>query len=151
MLYMVTFAINIPPMLAYIYQHHGSYGYMDDLFHLLWISQPFYPGFQEKSYNNWSPNWMTLRISLAWHRHCAAAVRAVFGCHPTWVQAFPSPARPTWPGDGPCWAQGLWWSFFSGGECDAKNIWKNIAPIMIELEDVRSMYIHFLEVQSSVV
>ena len=23
---MVTFAINIPPMLAYIYQHHGSYG-----------------------------------------------------------------------------------------------------------------------------
>ena len=26
MLYMATFTINIPPMLAYIYQHHGSYG-----------------------------------------------------------------------------------------------------------------------------
>ena len=26
MLYMVTFTINIPPMLVYIYQHHGSYG-----------------------------------------------------------------------------------------------------------------------------
>ena len=25
MLYMVTFTINIPPMLALIYQHHGSY------------------------------------------------------------------------------------------------------------------------------
>ena len=27
MLHMVTFTINIPQMLAYIYQHHGSYGY----------------------------------------------------------------------------------------------------------------------------
>jgi hypothetical protein len=78
-------------------------------------------------------------------------VRAVFGCHPTWAQAFPSPARPTWPGDGPCWAQGFWWSFFSGWECEAKNIWKNIASIMMELEDVKSMCIDFLQVQSSVV
>ena len=28
MLYMVTFTINIPPMLAYIYTIHGSYGYV---------------------------------------------------------------------------------------------------------------------------
>ena len=28
MLYMVTFTINIPPMLVYIYTIHGSYGYM---------------------------------------------------------------------------------------------------------------------------
>jgi hypothetical protein len=27
MLYMVTFTINIPQMLAYIYTIHGSYGY----------------------------------------------------------------------------------------------------------------------------
>jgi hypothetical protein len=29
---MVTFTINIPQMLAYIYQHHGSYGFGDGVF-----------------------------------------------------------------------------------------------------------------------
>ena len=65
MLYMVTFTINIPQMLAYIYiyniiyyiyniyiyQHHGSYGvYHDPTLDFRWFtafSEPRIPGFED--------------------------------------------------------------------------------------------------------